>query len=159
TVGGMTVTRLQKVFAPVKRALPRFIWAPVRAVATGVITPIRFSALSGHWRSSLRMSASSANGEPIPWYTYPAIDFLAQRHFQDRHVLEFGGGQSTRWWSNRARSVFTIEEDPAWAARIREQAAGNVTVQHVTVGETEPTVREIKRVLAAQPIERFDVIV
>jgi hypothetical protein len=107
----MTVTSLQKWFAPAKRILPPAVWSPIRAVMTAVLTPIRFSRRTGHWRSSLRRAALSAGGAPIPWYTYPAIDFLQQRSFENCDVLEFGSGQSTLWWSRRARSVLTIEED------------------------------------------------
>ena len=102
-------TKLHKYSAPLKRMLPAAIWQPARALLTGIVTPIRFSQKTGHWKSSLRMSACSSNGAPIPWYTYPAIDFLMQRNFEDRNVLEFGGGELTLWWSMRARSVLTIE--------------------------------------------------
>jgi hypothetical protein len=108
----MALTRLQHWFAPIKRILPEAIWLPLRAAATAVITPIRFSRVTGHWKSSLRTVAQAADGTPLPWYTYPAIDFLTQRDFSGKNVLEFGGGQSTLWWSARARSVLTIEEDP-----------------------------------------------
>src|SRR5277367_2425854 len=119
-------TIFQRSFAPAKKYLPRAIWSPLRAVATALITPVRFSATTGHWRSSLRMAAQDTAGEPTPWYTYPAIDFLARRDFSERNVLEFGGGQSTLWWSKRARSVLTIEEDIVWFESLRSRIAGNV---------------------------------
>jgi hypothetical protein len=53
------------------------------------------SVCSGHFRSSVNGKALSQAGVPLPWYTYPAIDFLTQRDFRGRSVLEFGGGQST----------------------------------------------------------------
>jgi|SRR5689334_1502736 hypothetical protein len=86
----MTATKLQSRFAVLKRLLPRAVWQPLRSLGTGVITPVRFSLRTGHWKSSMAMSARAANGRPVPWYTYPAIDFLAQRDFQDRNVLEIG---------------------------------------------------------------------
>jgi hypothetical protein len=152
-------TRLQRRFAPLKKILPRAIWQPIRAVATGVLTPIRFSLRSGHWKSSLAMAARSATGAPIPWYTYPAIDFLAQRDFRASDVLEFGGGQSTLWWSSRARSVLTIEEDAAWCTRLRAHIGGNVTLHHIPADPATRTIAPIKAVLDAHPVRRFDVIV
>src|SRR5947209_1387749 len=88
----------------IKRALPSHMWQPLRAFATALVTPIRFSRVTGHWRSSIAASAKTRSGEAIPWYTYPAIDFLSQRDFAGKRVLEFGGGQSTIWWSQRADS-------------------------------------------------------
>ena len=155
----MAATKLHDYFAPMKRMLPSAIWRPARALATGIITPIRFSRRTGHWKSSLRMSACSANGAPIPWYTYPAIDFLTQRNFEGRNVLEFGGGQSTLWWSTRAQSVLTIEENADWCERLRGQIGKNVTLHHLPVDRATRTVTPIKNAIDANPIRLFDVIV
>jgi predicted O-methyltransferase YrrM len=105
------------------------------------------------------MAACSAGGDPIPWYTYPAIDFLSQRSFEGRNVLEFGGGQSTLWWSARARSVLTIEEDADWCARLRPQIGRNVTLHHVPVDRATRTIKPIKDTIDAGPVRLFDVIV
>lgn len=52
-----------------------------------------------------------ANCGPLPWYTYPAIEFLSARPFRDRSVREFGGGQSTLRWVACARRDLTIERE------------------------------------------------
>jgi hypothetical protein len=155
----MTATLLQSCATAFKRVLPSVIWSPLRAVATGVITPIRFSHRTGHWKSSLRASACAANGAPIPWYTYPTIDFLTQRPFADKNILEFGGGQSTLWWSARARSVFTIDEDSVWVARLRSKIGSNVSLHHIPVDHDTRTILPIKRLIDARATSRFDVII
>lgn len=90
-----------------------------KGVATAVLTPIRSSGTTGHWRSSLLRKAVDREGVPVPWLTYPANYFLHQLDFAADHVLKFGGGQSTVWWSTHARSVHTLEADPTWLAEIR----------------------------------------
>lgn len=150
---------LHRSAARLKRMLPGVIWRPLRAVTTGVVTPVRFSLMTGHWKSSLARSARAADGQPVPWYTYPAIDFLAQRDFRNCNVLEFGGGQSTLWWSARARSVFTIEEDSEWLERLRPQIGINVTLHHVPLPAGMRTVEPVKALLDMNPIRTFDVIV
>ncbi|MEO5647024.1 MAG: hypothetical protein ABIQ56_01610, partial [Chitinophagaceae bacterium] len=35
------------------------------------------------------------NGNPIPWFSYPAIDFLSQLNIFDKEVFEYGCGFST----------------------------------------------------------------
>jgi hypothetical protein len=152
-------TKLHKYSAPLKRMLPPAIWQPARALLTGIITPIRFSQKTGHWKSSLRMSACSSTGAPIPWYTYPAIDFLMQRNFEDRNVLEFGGGQSTLWWSMRARSVLTIEDNSNWYAWLSSQIGSNVTLHHLPFIGAIETITAVKKVIDEQPIRTFDVII
>jgi hypothetical protein len=155
----MAKTALQISFAAVKKFLPRAIWSPMRAIATAAVAPVRFSATTGHWKSSLKTSACSASGEPIPWYTYPAIDFLAQRDFSSRNVLEFGGGQSTLWWSRRAQSVLTIEEDAAWSETLRRRIGSNVTLHHVPINLRTRDTSLLKDVLDKNPISRFDIVV
>ncbi len=155
----MVSTTLQKLFAPAKKYLPRAVWSPLRAITTGLITPARFSLRTGHWRSSLQMAAQRADGTPTPWYTYPAIDFLEQRNFSGRNVLEFGGGQSTLWWSKRAKSVLAIDEDSAWFEALRSRVGDNVTLHHVPADIKTRSVVAIKRILDASSVAKFDVIV
>ena len=155
----MTVTGIQQRFAPIKRVLPKAVWQPFSAFATAAITPIRFSRKSGHWKSSIAMLAVDACGAPIPWYTYPAIDFLTQRNFAGKNILEFGGGQSTLWWSARAKSVLTIEEDLNWYNRLRTQVGSNVRLHHIPVDHVTRTFEPIGRVLDANDVRAFDIII
>lgn len=39
-----------------------------------------------------------AKGNPVPWYTYPAIEFLEQLDFTNKIVLEYGSGNSSLYW-------------------------------------------------------------
>jgi len=105
------------------------------------------------------MSACSSDGTPIPWYTYPTIDFLAQRNFEDRNVLEFGGGQSTLWWSMRARSVLTIEDNSDWYAWLNSQIGANVALHHIPFTGATETITAVRKVIDAHPIRTFDVII
>jgi hypothetical protein len=155
----MTVTGIQRCFAPIKRVLPKAAWQPLRAFATAAITPIRFSRRSGHWKSSIATLAVDAYGAPIPWYTYPAIDFLTQRTFEGKHILEFGGGRSTLWWSVRAESVLTVEEDLNWYNRLRTQVGSNVRLHHIPVDHVTRTVEPIRRVLDTNDVHAFDIII
>ncbi|HEY1982263.1 MAG TPA: hypothetical protein VGH13_19490 [Xanthobacteraceae bacterium] len=156
----MTQTILQKSVAPLKKILPRSIWSPLRAFATAMMTPVRFSTKTGHWKSSLKMSAVGTDGSPTPWYTYPALDFLSQRDFTCRQVLEFGGGQSTLWWSKRAQSVLTVEENADWFASLRRRrVGGNVSLHHVPADLDTRSIAAVKAVLDASPVTKFDVII
>lgn len=109
-----------------KESFGRKVWSFVRAFVVSIATPVRFSICHGHWRSCFKMLPCDNRGEPIPWYTYPAIEFLERRDFVGRSVLEFGGGGSTSWWGARASSVTTVETDLAWYAYLRARAGSNV---------------------------------
>ena len=89
-----------------RKAFPRFVSETIRSLATAILTPVHFSVRTGHFRSSLRCRAADSEGNSIPWYTYPMIDFLKHKEYTGRAVLEFGAGQSTHWWAHARRKSF-----------------------------------------------------
>src|SRR5262245_4561702 len=88
-----------------RTSLSPTVFDVLRRVGTAILTPILFTVHQGHFRSALARKAVDATGHPLPWYTYPAIQFLSAKDFCGRRVLEFGAGQSTLWWSARAGQV------------------------------------------------------
>ncbi len=89
-------------------------------------TLLRILAAHGHDRSVATGLAVDARGGPLPMYTYAAIEYLGQLDFSDRHVLEFGSGQSTLWWARRAARVTAVEHDDHWVRRLEEAGLENV---------------------------------
>lgn len=94
--------------------------------------PLNFSVKSGHFGSALKSRAMDRNGQALPWYTYPMIEYLAQLDFSTADVLEFGGGQSTIWWSQRAKSVTTLEANNEWREELSRRMTGPVTLLAVS---------------------------
>lgn len=90
--------------------------------------------------------------KPLPWYTYHAIDFLSGVDFSGQSVLEFGAGQSTLWWAERAARVFSVEQDAPWFEALLKAIKNKLNVEvHLAQESLE---------FAATPIGRtFDVIV
>jgi hypothetical protein len=70
----------------------------------------------------------NAAKEPIPWFTYPAIDYLSQFDFSDKEVFEYGSGYSTLFWSARAKKVVAVESYPAWFEKIKAKVSDNVSL-------------------------------
>lgn len=124
----MHKTLIQRAFAPLKKLLPAFLHKPIRSVSTAVLTPLRFSFTSGHFKSSLLNKAVDSKGNSIPWYSYPAYDFLRNKDFSTKNILEFGSGQSTNWWSVRANSIKSFEENYEWYKKINRDKGDNVTL-------------------------------
>jgi hypothetical protein len=69
-----------------------------------------------------RGEAVDAAGRPVPWYTYPAIEYLGQFDWRAASVFEFGSGNSTRFWAARAKRVCAVESDPDWHGALAAQA-------------------------------------
>jgi hypothetical protein len=93
-----------------------------------------------------------AENKPVPWYTYPAIEYLRQLDFSERTVFEYGSGNSTLFWGAVAKRVVSIEDDEAWFGSLRDQRPPNVEL----VLETD--LHEYAAAILRYP-EPFDVIV
>ena len=57
------------------------------------------------------------DGNPLPWYTYPAIEYLSQFDYGEKTIFEFGCGYSSLFWAERAAKVISIEDNPQWFAK------------------------------------------
>ena len=57
---------------------------------------------------------------PVPWYTYPTIEFLQHIDFSNCSIFEFGSGYSTLFWLERAKKVVSIEHNKEYYKRIKE---------------------------------------
>ncbi|MEJ7780595.1 MAG: class I SAM-dependent methyltransferase [Daejeonella sp.] len=66
------------------------------------------------------------NGEFIPWYTYPAIEYIKQLDFSDRSVFEFGSGNSTVFWAKRCKKAASIEDNREWYNKMTHELPANV---------------------------------
>lgn len=106
--------------------LHRFLWRFAPAIATvGTAFDIMLRQ-RGYWKALRAGKCVDATGQPIPWFTYPAIDFLSRFDLSSGDVLEYGAGQGSLWWAARARTVISVESDGAWLAALRPQAPSNL---------------------------------
>ena len=155
----MARTGIHKISSIIKRSSPEWLFHILRRIGTLTITPIRFSYKSGHARSSLQAAAVSRAGDPIPWYTYPCIDFLKNRDFTASNILEFGSGQSTLFWSKRARSVISFEADNKWYNKIKSKSPENVKMTLVESNCDASLIKFIENSIQGSSCFPFDVIV
>jgi hypothetical protein len=80
----------------------------------------------GHFQTIRQWSCLDASGKPVPWYTYPAIEYLSHLDLSPFNVFEYGSGNSTRWWAPRCASLTSVEDDAKWYGKIRPALTGNV---------------------------------
>jgi len=91
--------------------------------------------------------------EPIPWITYPAIDFLDSIVKRNWKTFEWGAGNSTLWWASKVDSVVSIEDNIVWYKEIISKMPSNAFVcNHVDKLEYANSIR-------SYPDKSFDVIV
>lgn len=70
-------------------------------------------------------SPVDVDGSPIPWVTYPFIDFIKERIKKDHAVFEFGSGNSTLFYARAAKNVVSVEHDKEWLEKIKATAPAN----------------------------------
>ncbi|GJQ21904.1 MAG: hypothetical protein HBSIN02_22590 [Bacteroidia bacterium] len=81
------------------------------------------------WHKSIRARGPvDVQGREIPWFSYPAIDWLESRINKTHKVLEFGAGHSTLWFARKAAHVTSIDHDAAWVQRLRPRLPLNASV-------------------------------
>lgn len=72
----------------------------------------------GFFESVRKKDSIDKDGNPIPWFTYSAIDFLKTRLNKSMKVLEYGCGNSTLWLAERVKSVISIEHNKSWFEKV-----------------------------------------
>jgi hypothetical protein len=72
------------------------------------------------------------DGRIIPMMSYALIEYLMGLDLTGFDLLELGGGHSTEFWSQRLKSVTTLETDPEWVRILGAHGLPNVQVRATT---------------------------
>jgi len=119
--------------------LLQFIPEGLRRKLTGILNrihPLNLALLYSHsiltkygwFKSRARGAPIDKDGEPIPWMTYSSINFLDGR-LADTRLFEYGGGNSTLWYADRASEAVSVEDNEEWYQDIQPQMPDNATIQ------------------------------
>jgi precorrin-6B methylase 2 len=84
----------------------------------------------GWFKSRGRYQAIDANNDPIPWFTYAAIEFLSSRVRSNMNVFEYGCGNGTLWWAKKINRIYCVEHDSIWFERIQKKVPANVELSY-----------------------------
>jgi len=94
----------------------------------------------GHARTKNEHASLDRAGNPVPWYTYAAIEFAKQLDFSEKRIFEFGSGYSTLFWGGRAKAVVAVEHEKEWYERMLLKIPANVDYRYVAEPERYPRV-------------------
>lgn len=104
------------------------------------------------WDKSFRLKQPLDHDlQPLPWYTYSAIEYIKQLDFSEREVFEYGSGNSTIFWSKLAKRVVSIENNREWYEIVSQNISQNVEIK--LIKDDAAYIQEILQ------HENFDVIV
>lgn len=100
-----------------KLPLPKLIRLPY-ALYTSLIASYNLVVRKGLFKSALKWSSIDAKGNPIPWFSYPAIDALNAMNLKNKSVFEWGSGNSTLYFYKHAKSIRSVEDNANWYSEI-----------------------------------------
>lgn len=129
-IGIRQVLRNTSTFLSNLHALPKVFQIICNdRVEVATLSAARRLVARGHSHSIKSRLPVELDGSPIPWYTYPIIDYFRDINTSDWHVLEFGSGQSTHFWAARSQSVISYEHSPEWKNKLQKKNLPNVEVR------------------------------
>jgi hypothetical protein len=91
--------------------------------------------------------------DPIPWVTYPFVDFISARLNSSLKVFEFGSGNSTLFYAARTAKVVSLEHNKEWYEKILQKMPSNVNLIFQEVN------KEIYPRAATNLDEKFNLII
>ena len=94
------------------------------------------------------------NLEPIPWFTYAAIDFLKGKLNKNLSVLELGSGNSTFFFSERVADITSLEHSKEWYQEILNKIPSNVELIFTGSNTAEEYLKPISKT-----DKKFDIII
>lgn len=84
----------------------------------------------GYQRSLKEKTSVDKDGKPIPWLTYPAIEFLGKYVKPEMTMYEYGAGASTLWFSKRIKKIISAEHDKKWYEKIKKELPNHCEINH-----------------------------
>jgi GR25 family glycosyltransferase involved in LPS biosynthesis len=85
-----------------------------------------------------------ASGNPLPWWTYSAIEFVESIITNNTRVFEFGCGNSSLWWQERVYQVISVDHDSVWVDKISKKISSpNVVFSRIALTEYSQTAQEV----------------
>lgn len=74
---------------------------------------------------------------PLPWVTYPFIDFIESRLNRSMEIFEYGSGNSTLWYAKKVRYVTSVEHEQNWYDKVKSNLPDNASIyySHLVYGK------------------------
>jgi len=97
------------------------IFLRLRGIVTAFRSLYQLEYGIGHFLSSTFYQSIDKEKNPIPWFTYPIIDYLNNLNLKNKTIFEYGSGNSTIYWATRCKSLVAVEHDEIWFSVVKEK--------------------------------------
>jgi len=107
------------------------------------------------WFNSFKQAKPlDINNNPIPWFTYPAIEFLSERLNKKLNVFEFGSGNSSLFFAEKVNQIISVEHNKDWYNKISKQSPLNSKIIYAKADLSNEYLDAIK-----MSDQKFDIII
>lgn len=113
------------------RKIKNLVWDFLRVIKLGGIVQLALKSpmLEDGWFKSFNEKKSiDSKGHPIPWCTYPFLKFIEPRLEAGMEVFEFGSGNSTLWYAQNVKTVYSVEHNQNWVDILQKKLPTNAKV-------------------------------
>lgn len=90
-----------------------------RGLSVSLRNSFIFAKKYGLFNTAKLRSCLNSKGLPIPWYTYPSLEYLENIDIKGVRVVEYGSGNSSLYYLRRGALVTSLEDDKEWFNRIK----------------------------------------
>jgi precorrin-6B methylase 2 len=105
----------------------------------------------GHDLTRATKKPIDKDGLPIPWFTYPAIQYIDQFDLSGKDIFEWGCGNSSLFFAERARHITSVEHDEEWYRQMAASRRKNQELVQVTLEEYPSAIKRFS--------SQFDIII
>lgn len=135
-----------------KQLVPLLISKKIDAVITQVKN-FKILALDHAQFKSIKQGLPiNSDDNEIPWYTYPAIEYLTQLDFSQKSIFEFGSGNSSIFWAKRSKNIISVEHDKNWYKTIAKKKLNNQEI--LLLEKKDDYINALKKI-----DKKFDIII
>ncbi len=122
------------------RKIKNLVWNTLNLTTIGPLLQLYMVGeikTNGWMKSFVTKKAVDINNQPIPWWTYPMVDFLRERLNTSIIIFEYGCGGSTKWLANKVGHITAVEDHKEWKEFVEKDILKNTTLIYQPIDEIE----------------------
>ena len=79
----------------------------------------------GYKQTTINQKPIDINHNPLPWFTYPAIEYLSQFDLSQKTIFEWGSGNSSLFFAKICKTIVSVESDKEWFNYVSQDLSEN----------------------------------
>lgn len=122
-----------------------YITRPLKTKYSLFLTRHGYLHRRGWFNSLIEKKVIDKSSTPIPWLSYPSIDFLREFLLSNATIFEYGSGYSTAFYCKYYHFVAAVEHDPNWHQLIQKQLEQYKNYEYYFSEESSEYINTIER--------------